>query len=228
MTPPLVRVPTSPSDTARATQWPTRSIRCRSRSSGARFSLWSANPAPARTTVGMAMLKLLPDEADVLAGRDPVRRARPPHDEESELRTVRGRQITMIFQDPIAGLNPVLNVGDQVAEVMTTHMGLGKNAAKARSVEILAQVGLPDPRRVAKSYPFQLSGGMCQRVMIGIATAMKPGPDRRRRAYGLPRRHRSSADPPPTRPASPGARDSDSADHARPRRPSPNSRTRSA
>ena len=127
-----------------------------------------------KTTVGMAMLKLLPDEADVLAGEIQF----DGHDlltmKESELRRVRGRQITMIFQDPIAGLNPVLNVGDQVAEVMTTHLGVGKKAAKAQSVEILAQVGLPDPRRIAKSYPFQLSGGMCQRVMIGIATAMKP------------------------------------------------------
>lgn len=127
-----------------------------------------------KTTVGMAMLKLLPDEADVLAGEIQF----DGHDlltmKESELRAIRGRQITMIFQDPIAGLNPVLNIGDQVAEVMTTHLGVSKNAAKAQAIEILAQVGLPDPRRVAKSYPFQLSGGMCQRVMIGIATAMKP------------------------------------------------------
>ena len=127
-----------------------------------------------KTTVGMAMLKLLPEEADVLAGEIQF----DGHDlltmPESELRTVRGRQITMIFQDPIAGLNPVLSVGEQVAEVMTTHMGASKKDAKAQAIEILAQVGLADPKRVAKAYPFQLSGGMCQRVMIGIATAMKP------------------------------------------------------
>ena len=80
----------------------------------------------------------------------------------------------MIFQDPVAGLNPVISIGDQVGEVLTTHLGMNKREAQSASVDILRQVGLADPERVAKSYPFQLSGGMCQRVMIGIATALSP------------------------------------------------------
>ncbi len=127
-----------------------------------------------KTTIGMSLLNLLPDEADILGGevyfgdRDILRMTEP------ELREIRGRRITMIFQDPVAGLNPVIPIGDQVGEVLTTHLGWKKREAKAAAVDILAQVGLADPKRVANSYPFQLSGGMCQRVMIGIATALKP------------------------------------------------------
>ena len=127
-----------------------------------------------KITIGMSLLNLLPDEADILGGevyfgdRDILRMTEP------DLREIRGRRITMIFQDPVAGLNPVIPIGDQVGEVLTTHLGWNKREAKAAAVDILAQVGLPDPKRVAKSYPFQLSGGMCQRVMIGIATALRP------------------------------------------------------
>ena len=127
-----------------------------------------------KTTIGMSMINLLPDEADILGGevwfgdRDVLTM------DERSLREIRGRRVTMIFQDPVAGLNPVLPVGDQVAEVLTTHLDFTKKGARDAAVDILGRVGLPDPKRVAKSYPFQLSGGMCQRVMIGIATALKP------------------------------------------------------
>ena len=127
-----------------------------------------------KTTIGMSILNLLPDEADILGGEVYF----GPDDmltlDERSLRHTRGRRITMIFQDPVAGLNPVINVGDQVGEVLTTHLAMDKKEARSASVDILRQVGLADPERVAKSYPFQLSGGMCQRVMIGIATALKP------------------------------------------------------
>ena len=127
-----------------------------------------------KTTAGMSILKLLPPEADVLSGqvnfdgRDLI--AMPEHD----LRALRGRRIAMIFQDPVAGLNPVISIGDQVAEMLTSHTSLGKKDAKRRAIDILRNVGLSDPDRMARSYPFQLSGGMCQRVMIGIATALNP------------------------------------------------------
>ena len=127
-----------------------------------------------KTTIGMSVLNLLPDEADILGGEVYF----GPDDmltlDERSLRHTRGRRITMIFQDPVAGLNPVINVGDQVGEVLTTHLGMDKREARSASIDILRQVGLADPERVAKSYPFQLSGGMCQRVMIGIATALSP------------------------------------------------------
>ncbi len=127
-----------------------------------------------KTTIGMSVLNLLPDEADILGGEVYFGPDNMLTLDERSLRHIRGRRVTMIFQDPVAGLNPVINVGDQVGEVLTTHLGMGKREAKDAAVDILAGVGLADPKRVAKSYPFQLSGGMCQRVMIGIATALQP------------------------------------------------------
>ncbi len=127
-----------------------------------------------KTTAGMSVLKLLPREAEIVSGearfdgRDLL--ALPEH----ALRELRGRRISMIFQDPVAGLNPVISIGDQVAEMLTSHTNVGKKDAKRQAVSILHDVGLSDPDRIARSYPFQLSGGMCQRVMIGIATALSP------------------------------------------------------
>ncbi|MEX0783112.1 MAG: ABC transporter ATP-binding protein [Dehalococcoidia bacterium] len=127
-----------------------------------------------KTTAGMSILRLLPQEAEILSGevhfegKDLLRL--PEHD----LRGLRGRRIAMIFQDPIAGLNPVISIGDQVAEMLTSHVAISKKDAKKEALKILASVGLADPERIAKAFPFQLSGGMCQRVMIGIATALDP------------------------------------------------------
>jgi peptide/nickel transport system ATP-binding protein/oligopeptide transport system ATP-binding protein len=80
----------------------------------------------------------------------------------------------MVFQDPATGLNPVLSVGTQVEEIITAHLPVSKREARDRSLEVLAQIGLPNPKEVARSYPFHLSGGMAQRVMIAIATALNP------------------------------------------------------
>jgi peptide/nickel transport system ATP-binding protein len=127
-----------------------------------------------KTTAGMSILRLLPGEADVLSGSVAFEGKDLLALDERELRPIRGRRIAMIFQDPVAGLNPVIDVGSQVAEMLTSHMDINKKDAKKRAVDILREVGLSDPERIAKSYPFQLSGGMCQRVMIGIATALDP------------------------------------------------------
>ena len=127
-----------------------------------------------KTTVGMSILRLLPQTSEVLSGQvmfDGQDLLTAP---EQTLRTIRGRRIAMIFQDPVAGLNPVLSIGSQVAEMLTSHVSMNKKEARQRSLQILRNVGLSDPERVAKAYPFQLSGGMCQRVMIGIATALDP------------------------------------------------------
>jgi peptide/nickel transport system ATP-binding protein/oligopeptide transport system ATP-binding protein len=80
----------------------------------------------------------------------------------------------MVFQDPATGLNPVLSVGQQVEEIITAHLPVSKREARDRSLEALAGMGLPDPKQVAERYPFHLSGGMAQRVMIAIATALNP------------------------------------------------------
>jgi peptide/nickel transport system ATP-binding protein len=90
------------------------------------------------------------------------------------MRSIRGNDISMIFQEPMTSLNPVLAVGRQLGETLRLHQGLDKNAAEARAVEMLALVGIPEPRRRVREYPHQLSGGMRQRVMIAIALACNP------------------------------------------------------
>jgi peptide/nickel transport system ATP-binding protein len=91
-----------------------------------------------------------------------------------QLAQVRGRQIAMIFQNPRTALNPIRPVGRQIADVLIRHGKLTRRAAPAAAVEMLRAVGITDPARRAKAYPFEMSGGMCQRVMIAIALAAKP------------------------------------------------------
>lgn len=91
-----------------------------------------------------------------------------------ELRDVRGGQIGFVFQDPISTLNPILTVGEQIAETLTRHLKLSKSEAHERTIELLSSVGIPDPELRYKAYPFQLSGGMRQRVVIAIAIACNP------------------------------------------------------
>jgi peptide/nickel transport system ATP-binding protein len=92
----------------------------------------------------------------------------------SQLRKIRGRQISFVFQEPMTSLNPVLRVGHQVEEVLREHLDLSRSAAKERVVELLDLVHIPDPRRRIDEYPHQLSGGMRQRVVIAMALACDP------------------------------------------------------
>ena len=93
---------------------------------------------------------------------------------ETRMREIRGNEISMVFQEPMTSLNPVFPVGDQIAETVRLHQGLGKRAALDRAVEMLAAVGIPVPERRVREYPHQLSGGMRQRVMIAIGLACGP------------------------------------------------------
>jgi oligopeptide/dipeptide ABC transporter ATP-binding protein len=93
---------------------------------------------------------------------------------EPDMRQVRGARIAMVFQEPMTSLNPVLRVGDQVAEVARIHDGASARDAWSRAVAMLEQVGLPDPSASARRYPHELSGGMRQRVMLAAALLMRP------------------------------------------------------
>lgn len=93
---------------------------------------------------------------------------------EEEWRGIRGKEIGIVFQEPFSSLNPVLRVGEQIEEMIRAHSDLAPEAVRQKARALLKDVGLPDPERVAAQYPHQLSGGMCQRVMIAMALACAP------------------------------------------------------
>jgi peptide/nickel transport system ATP-binding protein len=93
---------------------------------------------------------------------------------EEELKQIRGNEISMIFQEPMTSLNPVINIGDQIAETILLHQGLSNSAAMEKAVDMLKLVNIPEPERRVKEYPHQLSGGMRQRVMIAMALSCNP------------------------------------------------------
>lgn len=94
--------------------------------------------------------------------------------DDEEMRQIRGREIAMIFQEPMTSLNPVLTIGRQITETLEAHDSVSKDAARRRALELLQLVGIPDPQRRLSDYPHQLSGGMRQRVMIAIALSCNP------------------------------------------------------
>jgi peptide/nickel transport system ATP-binding protein/oligopeptide transport system ATP-binding protein len=93
---------------------------------------------------------------------------------EAEMREIRGRSISMIFQEPMTSLNPVFQIGDQISEILQLHEGVSRKEAWERSIEMLRMVGIPSPERRVKEYPHHLSGGMRQRAMIAMAMACSP------------------------------------------------------
>jgi peptide/nickel transport system ATP-binding protein len=127
-----------------------------------------------KTVTALSILNLVPLPGRIVAGRilfedrdllllSPV-----------EMRSIRGARISMIFQEPMTALNPVFTVGNQIAEVLTTHQDVTKKQAMASAAELLHSVGIPSPEKRVHEYPHQLSGGMRQRVMIAMAIACKP------------------------------------------------------
>ncbi len=128
-----------------------------------------------KTVSAMSILRLLPDNAVVAAASRIEFGGRNLLAEPVEaLRGIRGKDIGVVFQEPMTSLNPVFTVGNQIAEVLRLHLGLTPRQAAERVVELLAEVGIPEPRARARSYPHELSGGQQQRVMIAMAIACQP------------------------------------------------------
>jgi len=122
----------------------------------------------------LAAMGLLPPTATVTADRMAFDGLDLMGLSADERRRLAGKDMAMIFQEPMSSLNPCFTVGFQIGESLKSHLGLGRKAREARVVELLAEVGIPDPARRATAFPHQLSGGMSQRVMIAMALACRP------------------------------------------------------
>ncbi|PWB84060.1 MAG: dipeptide/oligopeptide/nickel ABC transporter ATP-binding protein [Methylocystaceae bacterium] len=127
-----------------------------------------------KSITALSLIGLLPPSADVIGGEIELFDRRLSDLSERELRSLRGDRVSMIFQDPMAALNPVLTVGEQIAEAILTHRKIGRAAARDEAVRLLAQVEIADAALRIDDYPHQLSGGMRQRAMIAIAIANRP------------------------------------------------------
>lgn len=127
-----------------------------------------------KTVHALSLLNLLPPTAHVTGGKIYYRGKDVLTLPTEELRRLRGEKISMIFQDPSAGLNPVLTVGEQLIETLLAHRRLSRGQARETAVQLLKKVGITQAENRLKEYPFQFSGGMCQRVMIAMALALGP------------------------------------------------------
>ena len=127
-----------------------------------------------KSLTALSVLGLLPSAAQVSAGSIRLGGRELTGLSEAELSQVRGNDAAIIFQEPVASLNPLMRVGEQVEEALLLHRGLSRAAAREEAIAIMARVGIPDPARRARQYPFELSGGMCQRIMIASALICRP------------------------------------------------------
>ena len=127
-----------------------------------------------KSVTALALMQLLDKRASTVAGRALLDGTDLIALPERAMADLRGAAISMIFQEPMTSLNPVHTVGDQIAESLIRHEGLSSRAAWARAVELLTQLGIPEPARRAAAYPHELSGGMRQRAMIATALACRP------------------------------------------------------
>jgi oligopeptide/dipeptide ABC transporter ATP-binding protein len=127
-----------------------------------------------KTVTALSILQLVPFPGRVVHGSIKYKGRELLSMGTDEIRRIRGKEISLIFQEAGAALNPVISVGRQVEEIMLEHTDMSKREARNLAVDLLAQMGIPDARRMLDRYPFQLSGGMAQRVMMAIGVALKP------------------------------------------------------
>jgi peptide/nickel transport system ATP-binding protein len=127
-----------------------------------------------KSLTALSILRLLPSAARISGGRIRLDGDDLTAMDESNLARMRGDTVSVIFQEPIASLNPLMKVGLQVAEALRLHRGMSASNARREAITMLGHVGIPDPERRAGQYPFELSGGMCQRIMIASALICRP------------------------------------------------------
>ena len=127
-----------------------------------------------KSLTSLAIMRLLPDVISVSSGDIKLKNDSLFLLPEYKMQKIRGKSIAMIFQEPMSALNPVMTIGEQVAEVIKIHLGLKKEAIKEKVISLFKEVALKDPKERYNWYPHQLSGGQKQRVMIAIALACEP------------------------------------------------------
>lgn len=127
-----------------------------------------------KSMTSLSILQLVPSPGKITEGEIRLNDEDLLEKSAKQMQHIRGNQISMIFQEPMTSLNPIITVGEQIAETIRKHQKLNKKAANKKAVEMLKLVGIPSPEQRAKQQPFQLSGGMRQRVMIAMALACNP------------------------------------------------------
>lgn len=127
-----------------------------------------------KSVTALSILRLIQYPGRIVQGKILFKGENLVSQSESEIQRIRGNRISMIFQEPMSALNPVLTIGDQISSVIKLHQNMSKGKARQETLQVLQEVRIPDATKVVRQYPHQLSGGMRQRVMIAMALACKP------------------------------------------------------